>query len=557
MTTAAAAAAAAAAAQAAAVASFLSATAPSFGPAASWFTTPAVFGAPPVFGTPWTTSLSGWPPFGSAARTATAQPSPWQPPTAAPPAASPPPPPPPPPPVAADDDEDDGPLELLDSDSDAPQPATERAGTEPGAASPRGVAAFDDDVVEVAVEALDPQQCARWEEARLRRQEERRLQRAARARAAAASAAASAAAAVGAASGGTSRPAHFDGAQVHAGIHNAAWKQAAETWRTRNMPTAQRASAPTDASDARAAQEEPSRPQAAHAPRRKRAAKHPTGPLAAEKPQSADAHTPPRADCFSGEEAAHWTAFTEAPHEAAPPLVPAAAAAAQAAEDAALAAEQHAERLELLAREASERAHQLREVCVNRGDQEAAAGATPPTADAGSGAGMSDPDAVLDRNAARGALGVAADAAEWAARAIEFEKQRKLAQLEKARRRADAARAAELAQRQAARVAELRASSAAQSGAADAREELRARVRGTLAGLTGHCASLGAVLAALGVPPRGWPLSGPDEVATAFRQAALRFHPDRAKTGGDPTLATYAEEAFKLIAKTKQERGVS
>ncbi len=175
-----------------------------------------------------------------------------------------------------------------------------------------------------------------------------------------------------------------------------------------------------------------------------------------------------------------------------------------------------------------------------------------------------EPEAVLDRGAARGAAGVAADAAEWEARAAVLAAQREAAQREKMRRRADAARADALASRQMARVAEVRAASAAAVSGDASRDALRTAVRAQLSRATTHCATLGALLATLGVPPAGWPLPAPAAVAAAYRSAALRFHPDRVRqqsgAGGasDPAAgALYAEEVFKLIAKTKQEKGVS
>ena len=165
------------------------------------------------------------------------------------------------------------------------------------------------------------------------------------------------------------------------------------------------------------------------------------------------------------------------------------------------------------------------------------------------GDGTADPAVVLDRAAARDR---AADAAEWEERAVELARQREAACRERVRRRNQAQRAAELAQRQISRVSELRASAVAAASVAGQEEHQRARARASLHLLTHHCTSLGSLLVALQVTPAGWPLSGPREITAAYRLAALRFHPDRGRTR-NAEEAAFAEEAFKLIAKMKSE----
>ena len=163
--------------------------------------------------------------------------------------------------------------------------------------------------------------------------------------------------------------------------------------------------------------------------------------------------------------------------------------------------------------------------------------------------GTADPGVVLDRTAGRDA---AADAAEWEARAAELARQREAAARERTRRRNEAARATELAARQTSRVVELRASAAAAAAAADEDDRMRTLARTSLQLLMQHCSTLGALLAALDVPPAGWPLSGPREVTAAYHSAALRYHPDKCRGTRTPYEAVYAEEAFKLMAKMKQ-----
>jgi len=175
-------------------------------------------------------------------------------------------------------------------------------------------------------------------------------------------------------------------------------------------------------------------------------------------------------------------------------------------------------------------------------------------ADGGADGGFSDPAVVLDRSAGRDAD---ADAAEWAARDEELGRQRQAAQREKARRRAEVARAANLAARQSSRVSELRAAAAAAVTAADVGDERRTRALAHLHLLTHDCHTLSPLLVALQVPPANWPLSSPRDVATAYRLAALRFHPDRGRGMRTPDEAVFAEEAFKLIAKMKTEAVLS
>ena len=167
------------------------------------------------------------------------------------------------------------------------------------------------------------------------------------------------------------------------------------------------------------------------------------------------------------------------------------------------------------------------------------------------GDGTADPTVVLDRAAVRDR---AADVAEWEHRAAELARQREAARRERLRRRNEAQRAVELAQRQISRVSELRASAAAAANAAGQEEHQRTRARASLHLLTHHCTSLGSLLVALQVTPAGWPLSGRREITAAYRLAALRFHPDRGRSR-NAEEAAFAEEAFKLIAKMKQEAG--
>jgi hypothetical protein len=151
-----------------------------------------------------------------------------------------------------------------------------------------------------------------------------------------------------------------------------------------------------------------------------------------------------------------------------------------------------------------------------------------------------------------------ADAQACEARAGELEWLCDAAALQLRRRRTEAERAHQLQQRQAARLGELRQGAsgvASGDGLRDSlRDSLRAAVVARLQLHTQHCLSLGALLQALGVPPAGWPFPTQSAVASAFRTAALRFHPDRAQNLA-PQQQLYHEEAFKLIARTKQERG--
>ncbi len=476
-------------------------------------------------------------------------------------------------------------VELLDSESEEA----------PTGAQPAAAACAEPEVVEVDQTTLSPEQLARWEAARLERQARRRQMRARAeeaARAAQAAAAAAQAAQVqqqgqpyephqepaaskrgagrtrrtkaraqpaaeaqhhwggGAFAWGASTANGFGAAPPAAGAAGA-WHNIAFDWRTRNMPAHSdapppSAAPPPPASDCASQYASFSHHNNGAAARawQETVARWATGGLPT---WGAPAAAPVPTYSAPTEPAAH----AEAP--AVPPAASSTTAALEAAERAARAAEEHAEVAEAAARDAAEEASRRRAFATA---QAQAAGAVPGPRALNSVA-SDEPAPVLDRSTALGAEGAAADAAEWEARAVVLEQQRQAAALERRRRRADAARARELAHRQEARLAELRTSAVADASVSNVRDTLRARMAAELARRTSHCYTLGSLLQALGVTPSGWPFPTQAAVASAYRAAALRFHPDRASAGLSPQQQLYHEEIFKLIARTKQERGIS
>jgi hypothetical protein len=461
---------------------------------------------------------------------------------------------------------EEDPIELLDSDSDAPPPPAEADSGD----------AASDEVVVVDEAEISTERRERWERERLRRQERRR------ARAAASRTA------------GEAENVQFwaqcDAPKPHVarvGEEQQHWAKVATDWRTQNM----------DAATARAAEEAAARAPALLAAKKAAKAKRAAVRAAKRAAQDAaaeEAEAEAEAAAPAAPTPAPPPAPTPAPQPPSPPAAPAPAAApppaarARAApapppwadELAKFVAETAARRAAglctaeelagdeavlnaervlsaLLAAQEARMAEQAEEEAAAAAEKEAtaatAAAPAAPVNDAPDGGdGTADPGVVLDRAAGRDA---AADAAEWEARAVELARQREAAARERARRRNEAARAAELAARQTSRVVELRASAAAAAAAAGEDDRLRTLARTSLQLLTQHCTTLGALLAALDVPPAGWPLSGPREVAAAYRSAALRFHPDRGRATRTPAEAVFAEEAFKLIAKMKHDMG--
>jgi hypothetical protein len=96
------------------------------------------------------------------------------------------------------------------------------------------------------------------------------------------------------------------------------------------------------------------------------------------------------------------------------------------------------------------------------------------------------------------------------------------------------------------------ASHTAEPSEQDACDALRSRLVAQLQRLCAGCASFGAILAALGAPPQGWPWSTDTQLRAAFRAAALKYHPDRSQ--GEPMAdRVWKEEVFKLLARAKAE----
>ena len=96
-------------------------------------------------------------------------------------------------------------------------------------------------------------------------------------------------------------------------------------------------------------------------------------------------------------------------------------------------------------------------------------------------------------------------------------------------------------------------SHAAQPSEQDACDALRSRLVAQLQRQCAGCGgSFGAILAALGAPPEGWPWSTDAQLRAAYRAAALKYHPDRSQ--GEPMAdRVWKEEVFKLLARAKAE----
>jgi hypothetical protein len=71
------------------------------------------------------------------------------------------------------------------------------------------------------------------------------------------------------------------------------------------------------------------------------------------------------------------------------------------------------------------------------------------------------------------------------------------------------------------------------------------------------CTSLGEMLHRFGFAPVGWPNATPATVSAAYRKAAMQLHPDRISASTSKHHATLREEAFKLLTRVKEERGLT
>ncbi|KAF2282951.1 hypothetical protein GH714_043268 [Hevea brasiliensis] len=141
---------------------------------------------------------------------------------------------------------------------------------------------------------------------------------------------------------------------------------------------------------------------------------------------------------------------------------------------------------------------------------------------------------------------------EWTSRQRELKSQAEEAQRLRKRRKAETLRLLETERRQKQRVEEVREAQKKDEETLNLKEQLRIEVRRELDKLEANCRDMASLLRGLGINTGGglYPLSS--EVCAAYKQALLRFHPDRASRS-DIRQQIEAEEKFKLISRAKEK----
>ncbi|EEF47724.1 hypothetical protein RCOM_1467930 [Ricinus communis] len=141
---------------------------------------------------------------------------------------------------------------------------------------------------------------------------------------------------------------------------------------------------------------------------------------------------------------------------------------------------------------------------------------------------------------------------EWASRQRELQIQAEEARRLRKRRKAETQRLLETERRQKQRVEEVREAQKKDEETLNLKEQLRIEVRRELDKLEANCTDMASLLRGLGIDIGGGFYPSSTEVRTAYKQALLRFHPDRASRS-DIRQQIEAEEKFKLISRAKEK----
>ncbi|KAI3885242.1 hypothetical protein MKW98_002634 [Papaver atlanticum] len=141
---------------------------------------------------------------------------------------------------------------------------------------------------------------------------------------------------------------------------------------------------------------------------------------------------------------------------------------------------------------------------------------------------------------------------EWASRQRELQNQAEEAQRLKKRRRAETARLLDMEKRQKQRLEEMRQTQKKDVETRNLKEEIRAKVRKELDKVEKLYYDMASLLRYLGINVRGGAHPMLREVHTAYKQALLKFHPDRASRNNIREQVE-AEEKFKLISRLKEK----
>lgn len=141
---------------------------------------------------------------------------------------------------------------------------------------------------------------------------------------------------------------------------------------------------------------------------------------------------------------------------------------------------------------------------------------------------------------------------EWASRQQQLQIQAEEAQRMRRRRKAEKTRLLDMEKRQKQRLEEIRDLQKKDDEITQLKERIRVVVRKDLERLEMNCKDMASVLRALGIHVKGGIYPMMHELNAAYRQALLRFHPDRAPRT-DIQRQIEAEEKFKLISRLKEK----
>ncbi|PKU81123.1 hypothetical protein MA16_Dca014006 [Dendrobium catenatum] len=141
---------------------------------------------------------------------------------------------------------------------------------------------------------------------------------------------------------------------------------------------------------------------------------------------------------------------------------------------------------------------------------------------------------------------------EWASRQRQLQIQAEEAQRLRKRRKAETMRLLDMEKRQKQRLEEIRDLQKKDEETIQLKERIRTEVIKDLKRVEMTCRDMASVLRALGIHVKGGFSPTVNEINAAYKQALLRFHPDRASRT-DIRQQVEAEEKFKLISRLKEK----
>ncbi|XP_068642757.1 stress response protein NST1-like [Aristolochia californica] len=141
---------------------------------------------------------------------------------------------------------------------------------------------------------------------------------------------------------------------------------------------------------------------------------------------------------------------------------------------------------------------------------------------------------------------------EWRARRQQLQIQAEEAKQLRKRKKAEILRLLDMERRQKQRVEEIRESQKKDEETINLKEQLRVEVRKKLEVLELKYGDMASLLRALGIHVEGGLHPTLHEIRAAYKQALLRYHPDRSSTASIGQQVE-AEETFKLISHLKEK----